>query len=182
MANFQTAQKIVANNEGGYSFDKDDTGGETAFGLTRRDWPNWHGWAIVDAYKRNFDHNIAIQKINADTSLKQLASDLFKTNYWDVIKGDWINDQQIGNQCYDTAINMGTGRAAEFMQKAAGVTVDRIIGHGTIDAINKMEAKTFYNAFLALRKAKYDSIISANPIQAKFKASWYSRLTPYKQP
>lgn len=179
MANFDTAYLPTAKSEGGYSDAKNDTGGETVFGLTRRDWPNWSGWNIVDDIKEQHGMPTAITIINAHAGLKDSVKQLFKANYWKPIQGDLINDQQIANQAFDTAINMGVGTASKFLQQCAGVTVDLHVGPKTIAAVNAIESRRFYSCFLAKRKEKYDNIIAANPTQAKFKNSWYSRLKPY---
>lgn len=176
MADFNIAYAPTAKIEGGYSMDKNDKGGQTVFGLTRRDWPHWDGWAKVDVYVKN--RQIAL--LNADLELKISVAHLFRGNYWKPLKLDLINNQQIANQAFDTAVNMGVGTSAKIMQTAANVTVDLNIGDITLNKINGMDAKTFYARFIALRKARYDAIIAHDPKQAVFKSSWYSRLTPYK--
>ncbi len=179
MASFDIAYLPTQKIEGGYSNDKDDTGGQTVFGLTRRDWPNWGGWHVIDTLIHDNGLTKAIPMINANKTLKDSVTALFKANYWQPLLADQINDQQVANQAYDTAINMGVGIAAKFLQQVAGVTVDLHVGPKTIAAINAINGKDFFNKFIALRKARYDAIIAADPTQEKFKASWYSRLKPY---
>lgn len=180
MSNYDEAYKIVARNEGGYADDPTDKGGQTIFGLTRRDWPNWSGWPVVDKVLAINGKAKGIPMLNANQPLKDSVKNLFKANYWDAISAGSINDQQLANQAFDTAINMGVGRSAKFLQLACGVTVDLHIGPATLAAVNAMNPSVVYGEFLRYRKAKYDDIIKADPRQVKFKASWYSRLTPYK--
>lgn len=177
MADYNEAYRLVAKNEGGYSNTAGDTGGETFAGLTRRDWPNWPGWKKIDTFK---GQSKFISIVNSSKDLLDSVKQLFKDNYWNPIKGDLISDQQLANQAFDAAINMGVSRAQRWLQASSGVAVDLIIGSGTISAINASKQPEMYNKFLELRKAKYIEIINNDPSQAKFRNSWFSRLTPYK--
>lgn len=179
MASYELACQLTGHIEAGYANDPDDDGGETVFGLTRRDWPQWKGWAVIDHLKMQYGLAKAIPIINADQELKASAGGIFKVNYWDANNLSLIDDQAIAWQAYDTDINMGVGIGARFLQECAGVPVDLKVGPKTIAAINSDEAEDFYNHFLQLRKARFDAIIAANPKKAKFKPSWYSRLKPY---
>lgn len=177
MANFEIAYAPTAQIEAGYSNDVHDLGGETYAGLTRRDWPNWDGWKTIDSFKGQPKF---ISIINSSQQLKDSVKQLFKANYWDTIKGDLINDQQVASQVFDTAINMGVGTASKMLQNAAEVKIDGIIGQQTINAVNALNGLNLYNAFIALRKAKYEVIIANNPSQEVFRKSWLSRMPPYK--
>ena len=179
MADFKIANKITAGNEGGYSNDAHDHGGETFAGIARNYWPKWGGWPLIDSYKKQ--HGLTnINTLLHDAGMITFIQAFYKQNFWDVIKGDLINDQQIANQAYDMAVNSGTGASAKMLQRIANVAVDGSIGAMSIAAINGMPAQSFYTALIAARKAFYDNIIAKDPTQAKFRNSWYSRLTPYK--
>lgn len=181
MANFDIAYAPTAKIEGGYANNPNDTGKETVFGLTRRDWPNWSGWHVVDHLKEQLGLAKAIPLINKNKQLKDSVKLLFKSNYWDSLNLDSITNQQIADQAFDAAINMGVDTSAKFLQECAGVPVDFHIGPKTIIAINSSKTEEFYNKFLQLRRDRYEKIIAANPKQAQFKESWFSRLTPFKQ-
>lgn len=180
MADFAIAQKFTGHIEGGYVNDPNDSGGETVFGLTRRDWPHWNGWPVIDHLKAQFGLAKAIQIINTNVQLKDSAVALFKTNYWDVNSLTQINDQQLADQVYDADINMGVGTGARMLQQAAGVDVDLHIGPKTIAAINNADPQVIYNKFIAIRKARYEQIIASNPKNERYRASWFSRMPSYK--
>lgn len=179
MAQFNPAFNITMHYEGGYASNQADSGGQTYRGIARNYNKHWAGWPIIDAYIR--DHGVS--KIDAGLStnvkLQELVRAFYVTNYWDVNQLSLINDQQLANVVFDTGVNMGTGRAAKYLQTAAGVAIDGIIGKGTLSAINNGDAVDIYNKFNALRKAKYDAIIDNNPSQKQFYASWMSRIKPY---
>jgi len=179
MADFQIANKITGGNEGGYSFDKNDRGLETFAGVSRRFWPNWHGWSMIDAYKRA--HGLTnIDSLLKDNLMRQYIDDFYKQNFWDVNKLDQINDQQLANSVYDFGVNAGTGTAAKMLQSAAGVTVDGIIGSGTLAAVNSGNPKAIYGGINEQRIAYYTHL-ATKPGQAQFLKSWLSRIKPYKQ-
>lgn len=45
--------ELILNEEGGYVNHKNDSGGETIFGLTRKNYPNLKIWLAVDGMKAN---------------------------------------------------------------------------------------------------------------------------------
>src|SRR5438034_870259 len=114
MAIFKDAYKITMGAEGGYANDPDDRGGETYKGVSRRNFPQWKGWTIIDAAKKNatgFDKTISV-----NTRLEIAVQEFYKVEFWDVLSLDFVNNQAIANEMFDTAVNCGTGIAAEFLQ------------------------------------------------------------------
>ena len=100
----------------------------------------------------------------------------FKINYWDTLQLDSVINQQIANTLFDESINAGEGIAARFMQEAAGVNVDGVIGHQTLNAINTGNAEAIYNKINELRKERYENTKGF----AQWGHSWLSRLVPYQ--
>lgn len=127
MAVFDPALAFVLANEGGYSNDKGDTGGETYCGISRNNFPAWPGWALIDA--------TGPEHINA-SALVQPVADFYRKNFWAAIQGDLIKDQDVATRLFDMAVNAGVGEAAKLIQRAAHVTADGVIGPATIAAIN----------------------------------------------
>lgn len=182
MANFDLAYKITMSNEGGYANDPQDRGGETWKGVARNFCPQWSGWILVDKIKLTKPKSLNAA-LSAEASLDKLVLSFYKVNYWDVIKLDQINSQQVANQLFDIGVNMGTGRAAKFLQQAIlpAITVDGLVGNMTISSANAQDPKKLYNAINDLRAAKYNQIIALNPSQAKFKNSWFSRIKTFEK-
>ncbi len=48
---FQKALAHTLEFEGGYANDPADSGGETFRGISRRNWPQWEGWPLIDQAK-----------------------------------------------------------------------------------------------------------------------------------
>lgn len=89
-----------------------DSGEETWSGISRKANPKWKGWAILDKIlnKRN---NQAI----STPELESLKRDLYRSNYWDVVWGDKIINQNVANDMYDTAVNTGTSMSIKFAER-----------------------------------------------------------------
>lgn len=172
MANFEIADAITQKTEAGYNHGVGEC--ETAMGVDRGQNPNWSGWLVVDSMKPDTDANIT-RKLFASANFMGLVHTFFKQNYWDVLKLDSVNDQQIGNNCFDCSINQGSGIVARFMQQAAGVTVDGIVGNQTLQAINTGDAEAIYNTINTLRKERYENTKGFD----EWGHSWLGRLVPY---
>lgn len=180
MANFEIAESITGRNEGGYANNPADNGGETYAGIARNHWPKWEGWSIIDNIKKHFGNTAKAININAksDHRLNLLISQFYKKNFWDPLKLDLVNDQQLANSVYDFGVNSGTSRSAKYLQLSAGVKDDGIIGKQTLAAVNSADRKVIYYDFNKRRETFYKSIAKGN--QAQFLKSWLSRLKPYK--
>jgi len=184
MATFEQAFQITMGNEGGYSDNPNDRGGETWKGIARNFWATWPGWQIVDKIKAQNPPNLNAA-LSANASLQPLVLTFYKENFWDTESLDNLNNQQTANQLFDIAVNMGTGTASGMLQSGINsiqpnaVVVDRQVGPKTINAANSLNPENLYNAVCNLRKQRYLQIIASNPSQAIFQHSWMSRITPY---
>lgn len=193
MAKFEIAESITGRNEGGYANNPADTGGETFAGIARNHWPKWKGWIDIDRFKSQYTSYKQTAKkpmslaawINASAkatqSLLDEISKFYKFNFWDSLKLDLFQDQQLANSVYDFGVNSGTVRAAKFLQEALGFKskdVDGKIGNQTLGAVNKENPKELTNKYNSRREQFYRSIAKGN--QSQFLKSWLSRLKPYK--
>lgn len=180
MGNFTIASKLTHFNEGGYGVTPGDHGGETAYGISRKFWPNWNGWKAVDIAKSINPIPGSINRmLNTNDKFQGLVQAFYKKNFWDVNNLDKINDQQLANSIYDFGVNSGVGEAAKMLQRAVGTNIDGIIGPVTIGLINSANAEKLYNEFNDLRKEFYEAL-ALKYDQHQFLASWLSRLIPYK--
>jgi len=180
MADFKTAYKKTSLIEGGYVNNSSDHGGETIYGIARKFWPNWPGWAIVDSIKASGAKTAKdINKLaDANPQLEAYKLSFYKQNFWDVNKLDLINDQQLANNVYDFGVNSGVSKGAKTLQAACCVEADGIIGPKTIACVNSGNAKAIYEKYNTLRSEFYHRL-AANPGQLQFLKSWMSRVKPY---
>lgn len=134
MANFIIAYKKTGGFEGGWNHVKGDRGGETYKGIARNYWPKWEGWKIVDK-KKPLKHGAIIK----DEALEQHVQKFYKKQFWDVVGGDQIEDQNIANTLYDFGVNAGHGRSIENIQKVLGMTATGKVSAELIKRINNPE-------------------------------------------
>jgi lysozyme family protein len=134
MADFEIAYKLTAINEGGYTDNADDNG-------------NWTGAKKGVGVLVGTNHGISapvLQKHLGRTptvaDMKNILIDtvkaIYKKNYWNVIRGDEMTRQNVANSVYDSAVNMGCGRAIKLAQKAAGLPETGKMNNQTIKALN----------------------------------------------
>jgi len=135
MADYKAAIKRVLLTEGGYANDPDDAGGETYKGVARKFWPKWVGWVIVDRLRGqpNFPHNL-----KGNITLDEYVMLFYKTNFWDKIGGDFIDDQEIGNNLIDAAVNEGIKGAVKRAQSIVGLAPTGIETPELIEKLNSM--------------------------------------------
>lgn len=114
MANFDIAFQRTSKFEGGWVNDDADSGKETYKGISRVYQKSWAGWKIIDSYKKksNFPKNL-----ESDKTLQELVKKCYRENYWAPIWGDKIDNQNVANDLYDTAVNMGVGTSIKLSER-----------------------------------------------------------------
>ena len=84
MARFDMSIETILKHEGGYVNDPDDPGGETNFGISKRQY----------------------LKIDIASLTIEQAKMLYRQDYW---KYDEIISQPVATKVFDMAVNMGLG-------------------------------------------------------------------------
>ena len=128
MSAFDYALNFVLREEGGYTNNPADPGGETKFGISKRAYP---------------DLDIA-------SLTREQAAEIYRRDYWDRIKGDELS-YPVALITFDSAVNCGVSRAVRWLQQAAGVDQDGIIGPATIRATEGLEWREIATRILAAR-------------------------------
>jgi len=187
MAKFEIAHGITAKYEGGLANNKADRGGLTYAGIAENYWPTWKGWPFVKAEiaRHGKDTTAINQHLANHPDVPQLVRDFYKANFWDTLKLDSLNDQQLANVVYDFGVNSGIGTSAKKLQAAVvacgvGIGVDGQIGNKTIAAINSLPPVPLYNAFNIQRTNYYKAIVERDASQKQFLAGWLKRIKPYQ--
>lgn len=166
---FQKGLYKLLEREGWYSNDPRDTGGETYRGISRRWFPKWAGWAIVDSYHNKED-------LKSDARLEQLVSDFYYTYFWMRFRGDEIEDEFIGEMLLNFVVNMGKKPVIKKVQRILKVTQDGIIGPKTIDSLNKCDSEKFVYHFL-LEIAEF--YVHLGKTQPHYLQGWLNRTMSF---
>jgi len=157
--------------EGGYVNDPNDSGGETKYGVTV-------------AVARAFGYDGPMRDLPRET-----AFDIYAAKYWDAVRGDdlLLLSPVIATEVVDTGVNVGTKRAAEFLQRALNVMnvrqelypdlqVDGAIGEKTIQALHayliKRDENTLLKALNCLQGAAYIELAERREKDERFVYGW----------
>lgn len=147
-----TAIAFVLKEEGGYTLDPNDKGGETNFGISKRRYPN--------------------EDIKNITETR--ARELYQKDFWHELRCDEL-PSPLSIAVFDAAVNQGEGAAKRMLQIALNVTVDGVIGEKTIAAAHK-SGSNIVRRFMAQRMARYMRTIMKDPTQEVFADNWSNRL------
>lgn len=155
--NFNQCLKQMLVHEGGFSNNPADPGGMTNLGVTARVWEEWTGHPATEEIMR---------KLKPED-----VEPLYRKKYWDAAQGDLL-PSGVDNIVFDTAVNMGVGRAIKLLQEAAGVPADGHIGQITMQEIWHINAKDLIGKFADLREAFYRSLATF----PTFGKGWIARV------
>lgn len=163
-AKINAAIDRILKEEGGFVNDPDDLGKATNFGITQKTLSQWRGCEVSVE---------DVQNLSIDE-----AREIYKERYITKPNYHKIESVKLFNLVVDTAVNMGVSRASKWLQEAAKVNVDGIVGNKTIATVNKNSGAIF-RIFFAERMKFYGEIITSNPSQAKFAKGWLKRLARF---
>ena len=164
---FERAFNFVIGQEGGYSNNPNDRGGETNYGISSR---------FIQA------NGIKIKSVR-DMTLQQ-AKEIYQVYFWNPLKIDSFKDDIVQLFLFDTAVNCGAGRAIDFLQASINaisrIAVDGKIGQETIGTCNKITDKdsdrnTLIELLRANRMGFYAHIVRTNESQRCFLKGWINR-------
>lgn len=155
MADFDLAIEKTLKHEGGSAItnDPDDRGGLTRYGISQRSYP----------------------ELDISTITEAQAKEIYKRDYWDVVKGDQIQPQSVAQSIFDFAVNAGPAVSIKLAQKAAGAAPDGYIGPITLKAWNGAHEALFAARFALEKIAYYRDICTRNSSQRKFLLGWINR-------
>lgn len=173
MAEFLSAYAKVMGHEGGYVNDPQDRGGETYAGITRKNYPDWEGWPIVDRYKP-----LERGEIIEDVELSGQVKAFYKRTQWDKVKGDLIDSQKVATFLFDWYVNSGRTGIKEA-QRAVGLTPDGVIGTASLQKINKYHERTMLDILKNARRSFVRDIVKVDPSQRKFLNGWLNRIASF---
>ena len=117
--NFDDAFTKLLGHEGGYSDNKDDTGGKTMWGMT-------------ETAARANGYTGEMRDFPVET-----AKAIYKKSYWAPCRCDELPDP-IAFDVFDTAVNSGCSQSIKFLQRAVNTGDDGIIGPATLKAVSSI--------------------------------------------
>lgn len=168
---------MILQHEGGFVNDPDDKGGFTYRGITRKNFPNWEGWQIVDT-------NLPLKngQIIKNEELEQYVREFYYDNFYHLMKIDEIDNMLISGHLLCHGVNAGIKNSVKILQKSINticndnISVDGIIGKITLNYANSNVQEEIANEMIVKRKEYYTNLAKRNPSQQKFLKGWINRV------
>ena len=166
MSDFDRIFDIVVGSEGGYTDNPADPG-------------NWTGGRVGAGECRGTKFGIsagAYPELDIAGLTLDQARSLYRSEYWDRIDGDRL-PASIALLVFDAAINNGIGHAVRWLQQAASIAQDGVIGPETLQAIGSVVAKPDGGAGLCAELlAQRLTFMTSLPTWKSFGLGWARRL------
>ena len=164
---FQQALPFILRWEGGYVNHPDDHGGPTNKGVTQKVYDRWR-----------------VQKGLAARDVREIedaeVGAIYESGYWLPAKCDRL-PAGLDLLQFDTAVNMGPGRAVRFLQTAVGATPDGAFGSGTQTCLDACDRGAAMVAYCNAREAFYKSLVDNDAKQQVFLKGWMNRLNALRK-
>ena len=192
MAAFAPAVEKVLRVEGGYQNDSADWGNYNAYdangnyveykkrpGTTTRVGTNRGISAAL--YSSLKGRAVTVEEIKAIT--RQQAIEIYRKLYWDKMKGNQFQNQQLAELVFDSYINHG-GTGIKLVQQVLntfgkGLSVDGAIGPMTLAAIHSTPVANLYNRILSTRAEFYKALAAKREGNERFLKGWLNRLKKF---
>jgi len=157
-----TSLKFTLRWEGGYVNHPDDPGGATNKGVTKN---------VYDTYRTSKGQ--PVQDVRKITDAE--VHDIYENGYWMRAKCPTLATD-IDTVQFDTAVNMGVGRAIKFIQKSTGCPADGAWGPVTAAAVAACDPGATLKAYCDTREAFYKGLVKRRPNMKVFMKGWMNRL------
>jgi len=149
-------QVLAKEGWGEYTNTPGDPGGPTRWGISLRMLSAWRGKSCT------------AQDVQALEEAEAL--DIYRQEFWHLIAGDQL-PPGINLMTFDCAVNQGPGHAVRWLQAAAGVPADGILGSKTLQAVAESLPSILINSFKQERLSAYQH----DAAWQEFKNGWSAR-------
>ena len=158
MAEFLPALEFMLPHEGGYVLDSRDPGGETKYGISKKQYPN----------------------LDIEGLTKEQAGEIYKKDYWYPSHAASIESQRVANKHFDQCVNLGLKQAIKLLQRSCNdcgkvVVVDGEIGPVTLNAVNSLDGDSLVEAMKGAAIQFYQDLVARKPSLGVFLKGWENR-------
>lgn len=173
----------VFKDEGGYSNNKADRGGEINFGITAdtlKRYQEAHGGFGVNG-----------TKIEPGELTRQQAKEIYRNEFFYGQRMNELKNPAIATAILDATVLHGPGTAWGLLQesinaidKSNSLVVDRVGGTATIKKLNSLSPENvrwLIDKNDEIRRENIERFIKSNPDQKQFSGGWSNRLSAVKK-
>ena len=177
---FLEAFEVVLASEGFWTLtvNKNDRGGMTFAGISRRANPDWKGWGLIDVMGETHGWSLSRDELEWSNDEKRLA-EMVKTryyqNYWMASGCHNLDHPSKALLVFDCAVLGGVRTAIRLLQLASRSAVDGILGPATIAAAVAVDPELFAFRYTFARTTRYEAIIKRSPSQSVNLKGWRNR-------
>ena len=150
---FKECLELVLKSEGGWVNHKDDPGGETNLGVTKRVWIEYVGHPVE-----------SLKKLT-----KEDVAPLYELKYWRPCYCE-VLPRGLDFVVFSMGVNAGPGRSVKLLQSSLGCVPDGVIGPRTRELISASNSANLIEKFSTTRREYYKSL--KKPI---FEKGWLNR-------
>jgi hypothetical protein len=155
---FDYAIQKTLEHEGGYVNNKNDSGGETNFGITKRSYP----------------------RLDIRSLTKNDATAIYYRDFWAKLPYLEQFELSIAAKTFDAGVNMGPSQARKLLKRAAnkiGATLNEntSIDSADINAINSLDQSLLLTTFRETIADFYKDLVRRKPKNATFLKGWLRR-------
>lgn len=175
MASFDAFFPTMLKHEGGFVNDPVDPGGPTNKGVTMG--------TFQSCAKQYLGIEPTLENLKALTDAQ--AGKIYKPLYWDKVRGDEIEPQELANIVFDFQVNAGAN-ASKLLQRVLNdlgakppLPVDGAIGPATMAALTSMDQTEVYRRYKQGRIDYYEDLVAKRPAQEKFLKGWLNRVNSF---
>lgn len=193
---FSLAYPVTLSHEGKWDWDKDDPGGQTLLGTTRRDWSWLSMWADhVDPWLLHGAPSVPNpwEVSEAKDQCKFAA----EKGYWTRLRCGELLNHSLAAQAFDTAFNVGVHTAGRLFQEALNymnrdypgglnlyreLATDGGLGKVTLAALTKIldrrEGDILFGHYQGLRIGYYQTLMVKSHVREKYQG-WIRRAQEF---
>ncbi len=176
---FESALKKTVLLEGGFSNHPADPG-------------NWTGGKVGRGLLKGTKYGISAARyphLDIENLTLEQAKEIYRRDYWDRLRLSEIENERIQEEIFDTAVNMGTHRAARIVQRAVNfleqgspLVEDGIIGPATLAKVNfwcRRNPEALFRALNGYQFIEYTEIAREGSGYEIFAPGWMKRIQDY---
>jgi lysozyme family protein len=189
VANFFVSLPRTLDFEGAY-LGKDAPGGEYFMGIERSKHGDWPGWSTIAVLLKTG----STQDLLSNRTLLSELSDFYRVNYWQRLACDHLADQNLADELFDSAVNMGPLRTTKMLQRALNalrihkksplfdaLKADSVLGARTLAALEALTAvdqgaDLLLKTFESLRRQAYLEVAEQDPKFSQYMKDWLKRV------
>ncbi|MCB1507038.1 MAG: glycoside hydrolase family 108 protein [Hyphomicrobiaceae bacterium] len=164
---FTKALPFILRWEGGFVNHPNDPGGATNKGVTQAVYNDWRG-----------RQGLPEQDVRELSDTELMA--IYEGGYWTPARCPLMAGP-LDQVQFDTAVNMGVGRAVRFLQHAVGAAVDGAFGPDTQRCLGACEPADAVVKYCDAREAFYRNLAARRPDSAVFLKGWLNRLNALRK-